>query len=88
MQITLLWDCGECGRERELRFDTSNFQVVLDAENRELALEDGQVVNLPLVQGEVVSGSEPIQLWCASCGHVSGELGMGYSFQPEHVPGG
>jgi len=87
MQITLSWMCRECQEDSEMVLDTSNFGVLLDSSNPELVLVSGEKVSVPVATGQVVSGSEPVQLECRSCAHVSGELGMGYGFNREiHAP--
>jgi len=86
MQITLVWACRECEAENSILTDTSRYGVLLDADHPELLLANGVMVPVPVPYGRVVSGSEPLELRCASCGHSSGEVGLGYSFQPEHAP--
>jgi len=87
MQIRIGWTCRECGEDQTLTMDSSNFGVLLDPDNPELLLVTGETVNVPVPRGTVVSGAEPLELACRSCNHISGELGLGYSFNREiHAP--
>jgi len=87
MQIRIGWTCRECEEAVEVVLDTSNFGVLLDSSNPELVLVSGEKVSVPVATGQVVSGSEPVDLRCRACGHSSGELGMGYGFNREtHAP--
>jgi len=87
MRIVIGFTCRECESDQELVLDTSKFGVLLDSSNPELVLVTGEKVSVPVATGQVVSGSESLELRCAGCGHVSGELGMGYGFNREiHAP--
>jgi len=75
MQITLKFGCRECGQDRELLTDTSNYGVVFELDQPALAgvaasVDDGCL----------------LELKCVNCGHVSGEVVLGYRYRAEHRP--
>jgi len=70
MQVTITFTCRECGEDQERITDTHNYGV--------LVVEDQGLVTVP--------GAELVRLSCSHCGHVSGELGLGYRFLAEHRP--
>jgi len=91
MQIRIGWTCRECEEDQELVTDTSNYAVLCHPGGEEgvaeLVVRGGGLVSVPIERNQVISApAEPLELRCASCGHVSGEVGLGYSFQPEYAP--
>jgi hypothetical protein len=80
MQIRIGWTCRECELDQELVTDSSNHGALMDVDRPGLAHElAGQVGRVPR--------SLLLALGCKSCGHVSGELGLGYRFRrEEHAP--
>jgi len=91
MQIRIGWTCRECVEEQELVTDTSNYAVLCHPGGEEGVAEvvarGGGLVGFPIERNQVISApAEPLELGCASCSHVSGEVGLGYSFQLETAP--
>jgi len=76
MEIQTTFTCRECGADTTLTTDTSNYgpmDITGQSDNWEVAhVPEGMILNLEC-QGH-------------SCGHISGQLGLGYLFQDEHRP--
>jgi len=72
MQIRISWMCRECELEQELVTDTHNYGVLVALAQ---PTSPWRVVTVP--------DTELVALACRSCGHVSGELGLGYRFNRE-----
>jgi len=70
LQVRITFTCRECGDGQELITDTHNYGV--------LVVEDQELATVP--------GAGLVQLLCSHCGHVSGELGLGYRYLAEHRP--
>lgn len=74
MQINLTFTCRECGEDQTIRTDTSDYGVLFASVT-------------PGFSEPVVHPAKVLSLGCQACGHVSGELGLGYIFRPEqHAP--
>ena len=70
MQIEITFACRECGQDTTLRTDTSDYGVLSD--------------NLTTVT-LILAGSRR-DLYCPHCGHISGQVGLGYRFLESHRP--
>ena len=70
MQIEITFNCCECGQENTLGTDTSDYGFLKASAHGLL-----HTVEIAL----------PLDLSCR-CGHVSGELGLGYRFLQKHRP--
>jgi len=75
MQIRLTFTCRECGQDRELLTDTSNYGVVFE-------------LDPPALAGVTASVDDGclLELKCMGCGHVSGEVVPGYRYRAERRP--
>lgn len=91
MQIYLKWTCRKCGLDQELRTDTADYGVL--ETDLDLDFDTAGTVNVGLehLTGSsreilMVSPAYRVELPCSQCGHVSGELGLGYRYKAEHQP--
>jgi len=76
MQIRIGWMCRECELDQELVIDSSKLGVLVGLPQ---PTSPWRVATVP--------DTELVRLECRSCGHTSGELGLGYRFNREvHAP--
>ena len=73
MQIEISFTCRECEQENTLRTDTANFGSIEES-------WDTNGMPIPNVERALA-----LELRC-SCGHVSGQIGLGYGYFKQHRP--